>query len=84
MLNVHWAVLRFFALNPVPLPSLFSKGEEQVALSASERPPMYLDCGSSKVNWGRGMQSPVRGECLVAGERERVWMNGELFGRRGA
>lgn len=52
MLDVHWAVLRFFALNPVPLPSLLSKGEEQVAVSVSDR---YLDCGWSKVNWGRGM-----------------------------
>lgn len=55
ILDAHWAVLRFFALNPAPLPSLLSKGEEQVAESASDRPLMYLDCGWSKVNWGRGM-----------------------------
>lgn len=77
MLDVHWAVLLFFALNPAPLPSLLSKGEEHVAESASDRPAdrplMYLDCGWSKVNWGRGMYSPVRGECLAAvGERECV------------
>lgn len=57
--DLHWAVLRFFALNPALLPSLLSKGEEQVSLSVSDRPadspPMYLDCGWSKVNWGRGM-----------------------------
>lgn len=86
MPDVHWAVLRFFALNPALLPSLLSKGEEQVAVSVSDRPAdrplMYLDCGWSKVNWGRGMQSPVREECLAAGERECVCEKG--IGTRGA
>ena len=55
-------------------------------MSASDRPGdrplMYLDCGWSKVNWGRGMQSPVRDECLAAGEWERDWE--KVFGPRGA
>lgn len=87
-LDVHWAVLRFFALNPAPLPSLLSKGEEQVAVSASdrpaERPLMYLDCGWSKVNWGRAMQSPARDGCLAVGEREWVCEKGVALGTRGA
>lgn len=88
MLDAHWAVLLFFALNPALLPSLVSKGEEQVAVSVSAmpacRPLIYLDCGWSKVNWGRGMYSPVRGERLAAGETGRVCEKGIGLGTRGA
>lgn len=87
-LDLHWAVLRFFALNPAPPPSLVSKGEEQVAVSVSDRPAdrplMNLDCGWSKVNWGRGTQSPESEACLWMGERECVCEKGIGFGTRGA
>lgn len=66
------------ALNPAPVPSLLSNEEEQVAESASDRPLMYADCGWSKVNWGRGMQSPVSGECPAAGGRAFVCRKGVL------
>ncbi|TNN37162.1 hypothetical protein EYF80_052665 [Liparis tanakae] len=76
----HWAVLRFFALNPAAPPSRPSKGDEQVAASASDRPadsPLrYLDCGWSKGNWGRGLYSPESEGSLAAGERACVCENG--------
>lgn len=49
-----------------------------MAESASDRPLMYADCGWSKVNWGRGMHSPVSGECLAAGGRALVCRKGVL------
>lgn len=44
----------------------------------------YLDCGRSKVNWGRSPHSPVGGERPGEGERECEGGKATALGRREA